>query len=404
MSHVSLLVVALAALAFALYAQRIAQSIVTGPMVFLALGLAIDAAGGVEIAAAENILHVLAEITLVLVLFSDAATIDFAKVRRNHLWPERMLLLAIPLAIVFAFAVAWLLLPGWPVWEIALLAAILAPTDAALGQAVVTNAAVPERIRQTLAIESGLNDGLTLPVVLFFASMAVGDLSANGHPSWLLFAAQQIGLGTLVGVAVGALGALALSFSAANRLTDDAFEGIAVLGIVATCYFLAHILGGNEFLAAFTGGLAFGAVMRGRCAFVFEFMDSEGQLLVLGTFLLLGATLAPAAIASADFATVALILLSLFAIRPLAVWLSLWRTDARPLTKLFLGWFGPRGLATALFALLVLSEFDLLQRGDDLLNVAILAVLVSALLHGLSAAPAARWIARREKRGPSPSE
>lgn len=397
MSDVSLLLVALVALGFALLARPIARSVVTGPMVFLALGLAIDWSGGVEIVEAEDILHVLAEITLVIVLFSDAATIDFDKVRRHHVWSGRMLLIAIPLAILFGFGLASLLLPGWPVWEVALLAAILAPTDAALGQAVVTNQAVPERIRNTLAIESGLNDGLTLPVVLFFASLAVGGTQGAGHQSWLLFAAQQIGLGTLVGVSVGAAGAVLLGGAAAKRLTDDAFEGIAVLGIVVACYFFAHLLGGNEFLAAFTGGLAFGAVMRGRCAFVFEFMDSEGQLLVLGTFLLLGATLVPTALASADPGSIVLILLSLFVVRPLAVWISLLGTDAGPLTRLFLGWFGPRGLATALFALLVLSEYDLLTRGDDLLNVAILAVVVSALLHGLTAAPAARWIARREQ-------
>lgn len=397
MSDVFLLIVALAALGFALLARPIARSIVTGPMVFLALGFAIDRTGGVAIVEAEHILHVLAEITLVLVLFSDAATIDFAKVRRHHVWSGRMLLIAIPLAIVFGFAIAYLLLPDWPVWEVALLAAILAPTDAALGQAVVTNQAVPERIRHTLAVESGLNDGLTLPVVLFFASLAVGGAHVDGHANWLLFAAQQIGLGTLIGVSAGALGAVLLSRAAAARTTDDAFEGIAVLAIVTASYFLAHLLGGNEFLAAFTGGLAFGAVMRGRCGFVFEFMDSEGQLLVLGTFLLLGATLVPAALQAVEPAWVLLILLSLFVVRPLAVWLSLIGTDAGPVTRLFLGWFGPRGLATALFALLVLSEYDLLQRGDALLDVAILAVVLSALLHGVTAAPAARWIARRNR-------
>lgn len=389
-----LLLVAAAVLAFALLARRIGKTILTGPMLFLALGLLLDRFGGVEIAEAERVLHVLAEVTLVLVLFSDAATISFPDVRAHHQWPGRMLLVGIPLAILFGFLAGWLLLPGWPVWEIALLAAVLAPTDAALGQAVVTNPAVPERIRQTLAVESGVNDGLSLPAVLFFASLAIGG--GDHETSWLLFAAQQIGVGILVGAGVGVAGALAVRTAADRGLSSETYEGIAVLSLAFGAYLLADTLGGNGFLAAFCGGLAFGAAMEGRGKFVFEFMDGEGQLLILGTFLLLGASLLPDAIAGAEPLWIVLILVSLFVVRPLAVYLALWRTDAPPVTRLFLGWFGPRGLATALFALLVLGEFDLLQRGQDLLQVALLAVLISAVLHGVSAAPAARWIARRQ--------
>jgi len=394
MTEPAFLLIALVVLAFALLARRISRTVLTGPMLFLAFGLLIDTFGGVEIVQAEEILHILAEVTLVLVLFSDAATIKFAHVRAHHQWPVRMLVLGIPLAIGLGFLAGALLLPGWPVWEIALLAAVLAPTDAALGQAVITNTAVPERIRQTLSVESGVNDGLSLPAVLFFASVAIG----GGHQEtpWLLFAAQQIGLGVLIGAGVGFCGALLVRTAADRGLSSDAYEGIAVLTLAFGTYLLADTLGGNGFLAAFCGGLAFGAAIKGRGGFVFEFMDGEGQLLILGTFLFLGATLAPAAIASADPASIALILVSLFVVRPVAVYLSLWRTDATPIAKLFLGWFGPRGLATALFALLVLGEFDLLERGHDLLDLAVLAVLISALLHGVTAAPAARWIAGRQ--------
>ncbi|GAB5375896.1 MAG: hypothetical protein AcusKO_23580 [Acuticoccus sp.] len=198
-----------------------------------------------------------------------------------------------------------------------------------------------------------------------------------------------------MGVGVGVLGALALATAARRNLSGDAFEGVAVVALIAIAYCLAERIGGNTFIAAFTGGLAFGAVMRGRSNFVFEFMDGDGQLLVLGTFLLLGASLAPEAIASVDLATLALVLVSLFLVRPLAIYLSLIGTDASPVERLFMGWFGPRGLATALFALFIIKEYDILTHRDDLLDIAVVTVLVSALLHGLSAAPAARWIGRR---------
>lgn len=397
MTEISLTVVAIALFAFALVAKRLSGSILTGPMVFLVLGLALDAFGGVEIAQAEHILYTLAEITLAIVLFSDAATVDYNRARRNHIWPERMLVLGIPLAIGFGFLGGLLLLRDWPVWEIAVLAAVLAPTDAALGQAVFANPAVPERIRRTLTIESGLNDGLVLPAVLFFASVAVGGSEHGGADGWVVFAAEQIIFGAATGAVVGGLGGLLIRHAADRGLSSEAFEGIGVLALAAIAYLLASLTGGNPFLAAFVGGFAFGAVMRTRSRFVFEFMDTEGQLLVFGTFLLLGATLVPLALAQVRWEWLVFLALSLFVFRPAAIWLSLLGTDARPATRLFLGWFGPRGLATALFGLIVLREFDLMTRGEDLLHVAMIATFASALLHGISAAPAARWIAGREK-------
>ena len=399
MTETSLIIVAVMVFVLALMARPLGRSLITGPMIFLVFGLALDAAGGIRIAEAEQILYLLAEVTLALVLFSDAATIDFDRARRNHIWPERMLVFGIPLAIGLGVAAGLVLLPGWPVWEVAVLAAVLAPTDAALGKAVVSNPAVPERIRQTLTIESGLNDGLVLPAVLFFASVAVGGTDAGGGPdNWLVFAAEQIVFGAAVGAIVGGAGGLAMRLSSDRGLTENAFEGIGVLALAAAAYLSAELVGGNSFLAAFVGGFAFGAVMRTRCAFVFEFMETEGQLLIFGTFLLLGATLLPEAIAALRLDWLLLIGLSLFVVRPAAIWLSLLGTDARPQARLFLGWFGPRGLATALFGLIVLREYDLLTRGQDLLHVAVIATFLSAILHGVSAAPAARWIGRWQAR------
>ena len=395
MSQGILLALAVAALLYATFAKRLSDSIVTPPMVFLGLGIALagfSSGGGHGL---EETLHLVAEITLVIVLFSDAAMVKFRMLRHDLALPGRMLLIGLPLAIAFGLLVNLLLLPGWPVWELALLAAILAPTDAALGQAVITNPHVPERIRRALTVESGVNDGLALPAVLFFACLAVGGVHDNVQTSWAVFTAKQIGLGALVGAAVGAGGALLMRFATARGLTNETFEGIGVLALAATSYLLAAQVGGNGFLAAFAGGLAFGALLEGRCAFVFEFIETEGQLLVLGTFLLLGMSITPDVMAHMEPIWLVLVLVSLFVSRPLAIWISLAGSPVTRFEKGFLGWFGPRGLATALFALLVLQQFDRLQHGEEILLISFLAVLISAVLHGVTAAPGARMIARR---------
>lgn len=391
MSEAGLLIAAVAIFAYALIARRLSDWILTAPMVFLGLGWGMTEAGLFHVEGAEKALHLLAEATLVIVLFSDAAAVDLVALRKRFVWPERMLLIGLPATMALGTLAGWILLPGWPIWEVALLAAILAPTDAALGQAVVTNPAVPDRVRRALTVESGLNDGLALPAVLFFGCIAVGGVHDNIQSSWLIFAAEQIGLAALSGAAVGWLGGLAMRAASNLRLSTEAFEGVGVLALAGLSYLASTSLGGNGFLAAFVGGLAFGAVMKGRCKFVFEFMETEGQILVLATFLLIGAALLPEAAARIEPVAILLILISLFAVRPAAIWLSLWRTDAAPLTKGFLGWFGPRGLATVLFALLVVGQLDALKHGDEILTISAIAVALSAVLHGVSAAPGARW-------------
>jgi len=395
-----LILAAVAVFAYSLIDRRISGWVVTPPMAFLALGWALSEAGLLRVEVAHRVLHVLAEATLVIVLFSDAAAIDLAALRKRHVWPFRMLVLGLPLAILLGGLAAWSLLPGWTIWELLLLAAILAPTDAALGQAVVTNTLVPERVRRALTVESGLNDGLALPAILFFGCIAVGGVHDQVQGNWLIYALQQIGLGTLAGVVVGTLGGALMRWAGDRKWSSDAFEGLGVLALAALAFLSAEALGGNGFIAAFSAGLAFGARMQGRCRFVFEFMEAEGQGLVLLIFVLVGAVLLPGAIAVIHPAWVLLILTSLFVVRPVAIWLSLTATDADPMTRAFMGWFGPRGLATVLFALLVIGDLDALARGDEILAIAILTLAISTLLHGMSASPAARWFGRRAQPPP----
>lgn len=385
-----LLAAALVAFGYSLMSRRVLAWPITGPMVFLLLGWALSGVGMVPTEEAEGALHILAEVTLVIVLFADAATVDGRSLRKMHVWPVRMLVLGLPLAIVLGMLPAFGLLPDWSLWEIGLIAAILAPTDAALGQAVVTNPLVPERVRRALVVESGLNDGLALPAVLMFGCIAVGGVHDFGQVSWVQFAIEQIGYGTVAGVVVGVLGGVALSQARRRGLSQPALEGVAILAVAGLCYLGAQSIGGNGFLAIFVGGMSYRAAAIERPAYLAEFMETEGALLVMATFFLAGLVLVPMAFEHAELGFVVLVILSLVLVRPVAIWLSLLGTDAPAPTRLFMGWFGPRGLATLLFALLIVGDLSALKHGEAILVIATLAVLASTVLHGVSAAPAAK--------------
>lgn len=381
--------------AFCMVANRLSRTVLTAPMVFLGFGALVAEWNILPAEGTEEALHVVAEVALIVLLFLDAAKIDQSALLKRRVWPMRMLFIGMPLAFLFGTALGLLALPGWPLALVAVAAAILIPTDAALGQSVITNRDVPERPRRALTVESGLNDGLALPLVLLMAALAAPGGMAPPE-GWALFALKQITLGPLAGLVIGGLGAVVLLKAKAAGTTSDTYEGIGALALAASAYVAAILVGGNGFISAFAAGLGFGAMVKGRCSFVFEFTEGEGQLLSWGAFFLLGAVLVPEAVAHLTVETLAYILGSLFIVRPLAIWLSLIGSDAAPHTRLFFGWFGPRGLATALFALLVAEQLTH-DAAEDILFLAVNAVWISAVLHGLTAAPGARLYARRIK-------
>jgi NhaP-type Na+/H+ or K+/H+ antiporter len=347
---------------YALVAKRLSSTIVTAPMIFLSLGVTFSLSGLITPETGEKFLHPVAEVTLVVLLFLDAAKTDFAALKRRFVWPIRMLVIGLPLAIAFGVIAGALFFPDWPIFAVALAAAILAPTDAALGQAVVTNETVPIRPRRALTVESGLNDGLALPAVLFFAALAAAS-EAQDSAEWLIYGAKQILVGPLAGAIVGFIGGWAFLRAKSAGSTSDIYEGVGALALAGSAYLGAVLIGGNGFISAFVAGLAFGMVIKGACKFVYEFTESEGQLLTWSAFFLLGATLVPDAIAHLTLPMLGLILVSLFIVRPLAIWVSLFGTDAHGTTKMFFGWFGPRGLATALFALLAMDNLQIQHLG-----------------------------------------
>jgi len=395
MNLVSMMVVTGGLLAFSLVSGRLQGTVITASLVFIAFGFLAGNAGFAiaDVNPEHAAIHFIAELTLILVLFTDAARIDVSRLRRDHNLPVRMLVIGLPLTMATGTLIAVQLFPEFGLWEAALLAALLAPTDAALGQSVVSAKAVPVRIRQAINVESGLNDGIALPAVLLFATLASAQHEASGVGDWLWFGVLQITLGPLVGVATGYFGARLLDVAAERSWMNTSFQGVGILSLALFTYVVAELIGGNGFIAAFTAGMVFGNTLRHPCTFLFEFMETEGQLLMLITFLVFGAVLLPEGLQHWNMSVFFYAVLSLTIIRMIPIWFSLLATGVRLPTQLFLGWFGPRGLASILFVLLILEESQVVHR-NELLSITIVTVGLSALLHGITAAPFANRYGR----------
>ena len=386
------LVVAGALFAVALASGWLGRVYMTAPVVCLGLGFAIDRMGFLPPAADQGLLRVVAEATLAVVLFADAAQTRFPALRRSAGWAARLLLLGMPLALVIGVAALAPLFPGWSLYQVGLLAALLVPTDAALGQSLFADEAVPQPIREALTVESGVNDGLALPAIIFLACASVGYEHSFTQESWLVFALHQVGYGMGAGLAAGVAGGLLLAPLGGRGPA----AGVATLALVALAFFGAQASGGNGLVAVFAAGLAFSLVTTrvapGREAArdrAHEFVERDGLLMTMISFVYVGAVLLPDALARFEPAWGAAIALSLLVVRPLAVAAAMAGTGTSARTRMALGWFGPRGLATALFAVFVLEEFMALGAGPDILAIATLAVAASAVLHGATSFVAA---------------
>jgi NhaP-type Na+/H+ or K+/H+ antiporter len=392
----ALLVCALAFLfAFTIAAHRLTARWLTAPILFVAFGalLGDNGLGWVALGPLQPYLDPLAELTLIIILFGDASRIDLRQLREEAGLPVRLLLVGLPLTILLGAAAATTLFPSLSLWEAAALGAVLAPTDAALGQAVVSSPEVPMRVRQALNVESGLNDGIALPVVLVFVALAVASAEGMGGTDaaqWLGFWALQVTGGPLFGAAIGLGGGWLLERALVAGWTDDVYARIGGLALALLAAFGAEELGGNGFMAAFVAGLALGHTSPRVCESTHAFLETEGQLLMLLVFVALGALLVPPALSALSVPVVVYVLLSLTLIRMVPTALALWGSGAQRQSVAFIGWFGPRGLATILFGMILVEEQALPDR-VFLFDVAVLTVFASVFAHGLTAG----WGARR---------
>ena len=398
METVGLVAVLLCILVAAALSRRIQNTMLTLPMVYAVLGLLLSNRflGIIEISPDSEIVRLVAELTLVLLLATDASRIDLRALVRDHSLPQRLLGIGLPLTMVLGTIVAALMFGILSFWEAAILAIVLTPTDAGLGQAVVTNPKVPVRIRQSLNIESGLNDGIAMPFLLLAIALAIAAETVYGNlESWLLFAAGQIIFGLVVGVVVGYLGVKFLERGVQSGWMSSEFQKISALVLALLAYGLAELVGGNGFIAAFCMGATAGNIgQKASNKILHEYVEIEVQLLMLLTFMIFGAVLLPPVLDQVNGTIILYALISLTLIRMIPVALSLIGTQVKPVTTLFLGWFGPRGVASILYTFTVVDAEGL--AGVQLITtVVMITVLFSIFAHGITAAPLAKWYGQK---------
>jgi NhaP-type Na+/H+ or K+/H+ antiporter len=378
-------------LLYSLASQRIEGSPVNGALVFVLFGFIFGSEGLGWLALEPNAegLSLVAELTLAVVLFSDAASVNMTVLIKNLRLPKRLLLLGLPLTILLGIAVGYLLFGNIGLISIALLATMLAPTDAALGKAVITNEAVPEKIRESLNVESGLNDGICVPVIFILLSFVGEHSSGAGTISTaLLLVTQSIGIGLAIGLGVSLMGSYLLRTSHLRKLMSENWTQLPVLALSILAFSLAQELGGSGFIAAFSGGLLFGHLEEPRKKMLLEESENVGNLLSLFTWVFFGACYLGQAL---SFLTPKILIysaLSLTVVRMLPVFLCLSGTGLNYKEKLFIGWFGPRGLASIVFGVIVLEAH--LPGSEIIAACLICTVVLSVLLHGLTANPLAK--------------
>lgn len=373
--------------AFALVSKRIQGTILTPPILFALGGFCLSAllmktAG---LAYNEGGLHVIAELTLILVLAADASQISFDELKKQKAIPMRLLLIGLPLIILMGTVVGHTVFPGIGWYEAALIAAILAPTDAALGASVLADKTVPLKIRQGLNVESGLNDGIALPAVLFFACF-LNIAHQSGEENWLIFLSLQLIIGPIAGLVVGWIGGHLIALAAKKGWMTTEFQGVAAIALAVIAFAVAEVCHGNGFIAAFVAGLTYGNLHVSYSKFLHEFTETESQFLSYLTFFLFGALILPEAIPHINWQIILYAALSLTLVRMLPVFIAMLGLRLRLPTIGFMGWFGPRGLASLLFALLILEDLQVMQ-AEFIQTVVATTVLMSVVLHGITAAP-----------------
>ena len=383
---------ALLILAYGLFSKLSERSVITAPMVCVTIGILASLLPYSLLKEGVNatLVRVLAELTLVMVLFLDASTINRKELMKERQLPIRLLFIGLPLTMLAGFLLAVPLFPGMNLWVLLLMALILSPTDAALGVAVVTSKRVPAKIRQTINVESGLNDGIALPLILIcFAALSETSASGSGFTYWALFILKQFIYGPLIGGAVGWLGGLLVERSARREWMNPTFQSLSAIALAVLAFSFAEMIHGNGFIAAYFAGLMLGTQTRSVRERLHEFGESESQALVLVIFLLFGMILVPLAFPLWDWQSWIYALLSLTVIRMVPVAISLAGTKLPWSTVGFIGWFGPRGIASILYLLLVILELGTAGY-ERMISVIVLTVFLSVFLHGLTANPLTR--------------
>ena len=362
---------------------------ISGPMVFTLFGLFLSPLGINYLSLdlnAESV-KIVAELALIIVLFSDSSTLNVRNFKEGYKIPLRLLFIGLPLTILFSTYAGTLFFPATPLLYIIVMALILAPTDAALGKAVVVDKSVPKRIRSGINIESGLNDGIVFPLLITALLLISSHQELGSDNSWGLYLLKQISLGFFIGALSGFVGAKGLNFAQKQEWIESSYKNLTPLSLAILTYFIAEYFGGNGFIAVFISGLFFGSFTEVLKEEQSSFLESEGEVLILISFLVFGLTFIPLTIELWSPKVFLYAFLSLTLFRMLPVFISLLGLGLSNTSKLFIGWFGPRGIASILYVMTVAHSVELSIVDEELFAVISVTILLSIILHGLSATP-----------------
>jgi NhaP-type Na+/H+ or K+/H+ antiporter len=377
--------------------ERVRNTIITLPMLYtlFGLGVALLLSDHISLTYENPVVEIVGKLTLLLLLASDSSRIAFGAVLKNYSLPLRLLGIGLPLTIALGTLISFWLFGKNGIWPAAILAVILAPTDDSIAESVIDNPKVPARIRQALNIEGGLNDGITMPFLLLFIALAASSADQIGSGIFLKTLAAQIGLGLLVGATLGYLGDKYISSAGDRGWMSPLFQKLAALALTILVFVLAEAIGGNGFVAASAFGLTVGNTMAAtNNQPIHEFGKTEYTLLMMLTYMFFGMAMLPQALAGINLTLVLYAALSLTVVRMAPVAISLIGSHLRPVSVLFVGWFGPRGIASILYVLLVMDE-PAIGGKEIIFNAAMLTVFFSILLHGVTAAPFAKRYGER---------
>jgi NhaP-type Na+/H+ or K+/H+ antiporter len=401
------LVLAVLVLGYAVVSERVNRSFIAPALIFLLLGMGLGpfGLGVLEAGAGTEGYTVLAQLALTVILFNQAAKLRLDRIRVHGPVTLRLLIVGIPLTVLLGALTATLLLPVLPWWEAVCVAAIVAPTEAALIEALLEDRRIPERVRHALSVESGFYDGFALAILLTALALA-SEHTANTDSSdvnwaWFMFSTEFASL--LAGAAVGLIGGLVVAWSRRHEWMSDTWAQLATLALAFVCFQLGEQIEASGFVAAFTGGLAFSLITRRRTDedIPTQVSDAAAQLLELMVFAMFGAFAVIDGWLRADWRVVLFAVLALFAVRILTVLVSLVRTDLPMSDRWFIGWFGPRGIGTVVLGLLVINRGEI-ENTELISTVVVVTVTLSLLLHSLTIAPGIRRLASTRMAAPTP--
>ena len=398
-NHVTALVLSVLVLGYAVVSERVSRSFIAPALIFLILGMALGPFGLhlLDAGPATEGYTVLAQLALTLILFNQAAKLRFNRIREHGAVTLRLLAVGIPLTVGLGALTAAALLPVLPWWEAVCLAAIVAPTEVALIESLIEDHRIPERVRHALSVESGFYDGFALAILLAALGLA-SERSGRSDIHWIRFVVTTELYSLIVGAVIGAIGGVVVAWSRRREWMSDTWAQLATLALAFVCFQIGEEIHASGFVAAFTGGLAFSFITRrgedaadGEGAVSTQVSDAAAQLLELMVFAMFGAFAVIDGWRNADWRIVVFALVAVFAVRIVAVLVSLLGTGLPMSPRLFIGWFGPRGIGTVVLGLLVIDRGEI-QHADVIAVGVVVVVTLSLVLHSLTVAPGIRWI------------